>query len=193
MKDVYGSDSVKDPERTAYIGVAEAVLGLVIVVLAIVATDLMILILGIVLIVRGVLDGLEAYRNRHLKGYNFRIAVSFFSGLLGVFLILFPQIGAAVISLFIAALIVLEGIRKLSSAFVYRGIKWRHEAVSGLLSLALGIIVFSQWPVVSFWLLGVLVGVEFVLNGWAKAIVGLAQRDRAATSGKFDHPARAGT
>ncbi len=193
LKDAYHSDSAKDPEETAYIGVAEIVLGLVVVVLAAVATDLMIFVIGVVLVVRGALDGFEAYRNRYFRGYYLRIAVALFCVFVGSFLILFPLVGVAMISLFIAALIVLEGVRKLSTAFVYRGIKWRHKAISGVLSLVLGIIVLSRWPFVTFWLLGLIVGIELVLNGWAKAVVGLATKDRAGKTGGYNHPAGAGT
>ena len=48
--------------------------------------------------------------------------------------------------------------------------------VSGLVNLALGILVWSGWPVTGLWVLGTFIGVNWIFRGLAHVMLALALR-----------------
>jgi uncharacterized membrane protein HdeD (DUF308 family) len=44
---------------------------------------------------------------------------------------------------------------------------WGWSVASGLLSTALGFMLAMQWPAASVWFIGLAVGIDLMLYGWA--------------------------
>ena len=58
--------------------------------------------------------------------------------------------------------------------------------VSGLVELALVVMIWMQWPYASFWVVGLFVGIDMVFSGWtwimlALRLKHLGDRHRHAT------------
>ncbi|MDG5816579.1 DUF308 domain-containing protein [Chitinispirillales bacterium ANBcel5] len=168
--------SMQYQSSSEIIGVGQIALGLIVIILAGVATWIMLLVLGAVLLIRGIMDGYSALGIKKEKSFVPKISIAVLSAVTGILLLTWPQAGVAIVSLFLGALFIIEGIYKVSVSVVEKGIKWKHVALGGVLSIGLGIFIFTQWPVVNFWLLGTLVGLELVINGWSITIVSMAVR-----------------
>jgi uncharacterized membrane protein HdeD (DUF308 family) len=78
-----------------------------------------------------------------------------------------PLSGAATITLMIATLLVVAGIYRSVSSIVMRFPNWGWSLVSGLVSLVLGVTLIAGWPAVSLWFIGLYVGVDLILHGFA--------------------------
>lgn len=48
--------------------------------------------------------------------------------------------------------------------------------VSGLISILLGILVMAKWPVSGFWVIGMFIAVEMIVNGWSYIMLGLTAK-----------------
>jgi uncharacterized membrane protein HdeD (DUF308 family) len=88
-------------------------------------------------------------------------------GLLGLAVLAFPGIGAEILTLFLVAAFLAEGIvsiligLRLSSETT----GWVWMMASGAASLVVGLVVLIGWPGTAMWLLGVLLGLNFLSTG----------------------------
>lgn len=106
--------------------------------------------------------------------------ISFFSGLLtlasGVVVLLFPALGALSLTAILVVFFLLDGLLK--SAIAWRawglpGSGW--IALHGAASLLLAVLVLEGWPASADWVLGLFLGIHFMLKGWAWLIIGLGR------------------
>jgi uncharacterized membrane protein HdeD (DUF308 family) len=89
----------------------------------------------------------------------------------GLVLIRNPGVTLLAISLAIGALMLVNGVFHLVAAVQQR--QGRAAMVfSGVLSLLLGLLVFTRWPSSALWLIGTLLGVQLLIEGMTLIIVG---------------------
>jgi uncharacterized membrane protein HdeD (DUF308 family) len=53
---------------------------------------------------------------------------------------------------------------------------WVWTLVSGIVSLLLGMLIWSQWPLSGVWAVGLLVGINILFSGWSLIALGAAAR-----------------
>ena len=84
-------------------------------------------------------------------------------------LILFhPAVVISTLGMILAVYFLMDGFVNIVLSVEFRPAKgWRFMLLNGLLSLLLGIIVLSSWPLSSFWVVGLLIGISFLLDGIA--------------------------
>jgi uncharacterized membrane protein HdeD (DUF308 family) len=89
----------------------------------------------------------------------------------GLVLVRNPEATLLALSLAIGAVMLLNGVFRLVSAV--RNDEARVAmACSGLFSLLLGLLVFTQWPTSALWLVGALLGIQLLVDGATLIIVG---------------------
>ena len=47
----------------------------------------------------------------------------------------------------------------------------------GIISIILGLMILNQWPLSGFWVIGLFVAVELMVNGWSSIMMALAARE----------------
>jgi len=99
-----------------------------------------------------------------------------------------PLTASTALTLVLAGLFGAMGALRIYSALRYRRHHWGWVAPmsAGLIDIALAILIVVQWPVSGLWVIGVLVAVEMIMNGWLLTLIALAdarrpRRDPAAT------------
>lgn len=101
----------------------------------------------------------------------------------GTYLIFRPLLGVASLTLLLAALFVIEGILNIIMYFKMRalhGSVW--VLIDGIITLFLGGIIYSQWPLSSAWAIGLVVGISMMVSGMARIAMSWAIRRSAATT-----------
>jgi uncharacterized membrane protein HdeD (DUF308 family) len=101
------------------------------------------------------------------------LAYLFFGG----YLILHPVLGVASLTLVLASLFLIEGVLNIILFFKMRpagGTSW--VLVDGIVTLLLGLMIYMQWPLSSFWAIGILVGVSMIISGVTRVMLSLAVR-----------------
>ena len=87
--------------------------------------------------------------------------------LAGLYVVAQPGIALAVLTLFLAAYFAATGFTEIVAAFQARPAEgWGLLAFSGVLSVMLGVMIWSQLPLSGAWAVGVLVGMRLLSSGW---------------------------
>jgi uncharacterized membrane protein HdeD (DUF308 family) len=53
---------------------------------------------------------------------------------------------------------------------------WGWMLFNGLVTLLLGGLIWSQWPISGVWAIGTLLGIHLIFDGWSEIAVALAAR-----------------
>ena len=99
----------------------------------------------------------------------------------GIYLIAHPALGVASLTLVLALLFLVEGIFDIALFFQMRAIggsSW--ILVDGIITLALGLMIYLRWPSSSNWAIGTLVGVSLIVSGVTRLMLSVAVRKAAA-------------
>ena len=102
----------------------------------------------------------------------------------GVYFLTHPLLALGTLTLFLAGIILAEAALEFVAYFRSRaegGSGWL--LVNGLVTLLLGGLIWLHWPSSSVWAIGTLVGVNLLMTGISRLMLGLAARrlsDRAA-------------
>lgn len=81
------------------------------------------------------------------------------------------------LTLAVSFLLIASGLTKFISAVTERSLGWGWFAGSGLISLLLGGLILSTFPVSAFWTIGTLVGVDLVAAGIATMGLGISIKE----------------
>jgi uncharacterized membrane protein HdeD (DUF308 family) len=104
----------------------------------------------------------------------------------GVYLIAHPSLGVVSLTLVLASLFSVEGIFDIALFFQMRAIGGSGWILAdGIISLALGLMIYLQWPSSSNWAIGTLVGVSLIISGVTRLMLSLAVRKAAADLASF--------
>lgn len=132
-------------------------------------------ILSLVALIGGVLMAIHAFQARAWKTF---LIQSLFAALyvgLGIFIWISPIAALQGLTIWLAAMFLVTGAMRLIAAFQnwsLGGGMW--PALSGVLSLLLGILILNNWPQASLWVPGMLLAIELILQGWAMIFLGQA-------------------
>jgi uncharacterized membrane protein HdeD (DUF308 family) len=106
------------------------------------------------------------------------IAVALMSVAVGVLLLVNPIAGLRFLTLVLAAYLILSGgFEMLHSIELSDAKGWFFILLSGLLSVALGVMIWLQWPVSGRLAVGLMVGFSFFISGLSLIMLGMAGRE----------------
>jgi uncharacterized membrane protein HdeD (DUF308 family) len=95
----------------------------------------------------------------------------------GATVIAHPLFGLKFLTLLLIIFFVMDGIARSVLALQMRPTPgWGWQMFTGIVTLLLAAMIWRQWPVSGAWAIGVLVGVQILLVGWAHVALGLAAR-----------------
>jgi uncharacterized membrane protein HdeD (DUF308 family) len=87
-----------------------------------------------------------------------------------------PVRAALVMTMFIAALFIVVGAFRAVAAMMVRYPHWGWALFNGIVTFLLGMIIYRQFPNSALWVIGLLVGIEMLFNGWTWIMLSLAIR-----------------
>jgi len=146
-------------------GIALVVLGLIAVASSVTVTFASMLFLSGVLLAGGIIRLVSACRAHEWTGS----LVLVLSGLLyivaGVMTFRHPIEAALALTLLFAALFLGVGLFRATTAIWYRFPNWGWVAVSGAVSVALGLMLWNAWPASGLWFIGLCIGIDLIVEG----------------------------
>jgi len=98
----------------------------------------------------------------------------------GFYFLMHPLLGLGTLTLFLAGIIVAEAVLEFIAYFQTRGASgsgWL--LVNGLITLLLGGLIWMHWPSSSVWAIGTLLGVNLLMTGISRLMLGMAVRKLA--------------
>lgn len=155
-------------------GILFALLGLLAIALPVASTMATELFIGWLLIIGGAIQGYRAFKAIHHTGSYVSILSALLNIILGVLFIAFPGLGMTTLTLLLIFFFLLQGITKIVLGLQLRKLpNWFWLVLSGILSLAMALIIWSGWPGSAFWVVGLLVGINMLFFGIALLSLGI--------------------
>lgn len=162
------------------LGVLLVALGIAAIIFPVAATLAIEVVIGWILVISGLAGIVQAYRAARWKGFLFTLLGALLSLAIGTLLLLYPLTGAISLTLVIAAFFFAGGVFRVLLALQVRPLDhWGWTLASGILALAIAVLILVQWPEAAAWVIGLLVGVDLLFGGWTSILLALAARRSA--------------
>ncbi|MGJ8609512.1 MAG: HdeD family acid-resistance protein [Octadecabacter sp.] len=158
------------------VGLGFAILGGLALLAPAIATTTTVVFLAVTLLFWGALGAMFVLQN---DAFPNRIPVIVGFGLLaltGTVFLFFPTLGSEVLTIFLVAGLLMEGVFSILYAIKMSSHQsaWIWMALSGVAALAVGILVIIGWPATASWMIGLGLGVNFLTTGIAILAIGRA-------------------
>jgi uncharacterized membrane protein HdeD (DUF308 family) len=159
------------------LGILWIILGSLAIIMPFAATLAFELVLGGLLAFGGIAQVIQAFGCRGWRGFAMHLLGGILALVIGVFFLFFPIQGVLTVTLLLGAYFLAAGAFKIVTAIQHRTVRnWGWVMFSGLLSIAIGLVIWFAWPGSAIWVLGILVGVEFIFTGWSMVMLALSAR-----------------
>jgi uncharacterized membrane protein HdeD (DUF308 family) len=121
--------------------------------------------LGAIILIGGAIQFVAAFQARGAGHVILYLLLGALELVVGFVLIKDPTAGALAVTLVLAVYLMFAGIMRIIYSLWAQFPFYGWAVFSGLVTLALGVLLLLQWPVSAFWFLGFAVGVNFILTG----------------------------
>ena len=160
-----------------FIGILSLLTGIAAIIVPQIAALAVEMLLGGLFIFVSFLQGIHAYHMHRRRGFGLSILTALLSLIVGVLLLVFPLSGVMTLTLVIGVFFFLGGFLKSILAFQLRPLQgWGWMLFSGIISLGLGVLIFSMLTQSAAWVIGILVGIDLIFGGWWLIMSALAAR-----------------
>src|SRR5689334_10153716 len=159
------------------LGVVYLITGFVALGSVVLATVASVLVVGVMMIIAGVAEVINAFQ---LKSWS-RFLLWALLGLLyivaGFMAFENPVFAAVVLTLVLGVSLFASGAMRIFLAFsMKRETPWIWVAISGAITLLLGLLILARWPVNSVYILGLFLGIDLIFAGASWLGIGLGLR-----------------
>ena len=168
------------------LGIVLIVLGMIAIGSTFMMTIASVLFFGWLLIIGGVMEAIHAFWHKRWAGFFLDLLTGILYVIVGWMMVTNPKASALLLTLVIAMFLVFEGVLRIVTALTARYPHWGWVLFNGVISLALGVMIWRQWPYSGLWVIGLFVGIEMLLNGWSLVMLSSAGRhlpDEAPAAG----------
>lgn len=149
-----------------WLGIVLLVLGIAAILWPAFSTLVATLFVGWMLLVSGILALLGSFTIHGTGPFFGALLLALLSIAAGVFLLFNPLAGAVALTLIVAAIFMLQGAFEMLFAFEVRPLSgWVPMLLSAIITIAMALLIAAEWPGISLFLLGILLGVNFISTG----------------------------
>ena len=162
-------------------GILLVVLGLLAILVPQVASLAVTLLLGWLFAISGIFGLIASFWARQAPGFWWSLLSAVLSIVVGGLLLARPVVGVISLTYLLIAFFFVEGVVSIMYAIEHRRELtggWVWMLVSGIITLALGVMILAGLPSTAAWALGLLVGIDMVFGGSSLIAVALAARSQ---------------
>ncbi|WP_413875928.1 HdeD family acid-resistance protein [Albidovulum sp.] len=144
--------------------------GILAIVYPLISSISVVILLGWLLIISGIVQGISLLGARQVPYFWLQLISVILGVLIGFLFLRDPTQGLVTITLLLVVFFMIEGISKIVFALTIRPFpNWGWVLASGLIGIALSLILLVSLPVTATWLIGLMLGVELISIGGALA------------------------
>ncbi|AJA64170.1 MULTISPECIES: HdeD family acid-resistance protein [Bradyrhizobium] len=163
------------------LGVGELILGGVASANLMAATLASVLVIGATMAVAGIFQIVHAFSVRGLRGFLLWLLAGIVYAAAGAIILYDPILASFTLSLAVCAFLVVAGVIRIWAGFHIRpAAGWRWIVAAGVLTFCVGVMLVAAWPAIGLWLLGVMLVVDLIFQGWGFIAFGIALKTRAS-------------
>ena len=164
-----GSDMAPLRAKSGWIvalGAVYVIAGLIALASVAMATVASVLVVGVMMIVAGVAEVINAFQIKSWGKFLLWVLLGVLYIVAGFVTFENPLLAAVLLTLILGASLVASGIMRIFLAFsMKRETPWIWVALSGAITLLLGLLILARWPVSSLYILGLFLGIDLVMAG----------------------------
>jgi len=135
------------------------------------------IVLGWIFLVSGALLVVHAFSAQKWSGFFWGLLLGLLYLVAGGWLAFFPFTGIITLTLLLAALFLAEGVLEVIMAFRVRPHEgWGWLLLSGLVAVAVGLLIAAELPSSAVWAIGLLTGINLLSSGVSFIVLALAGR-----------------
>ncbi len=134
------------------------------------------IVLGALLMVGGVATIVSAFWIGRWSGFLVQLLVGIVYLACGFVITEKPVVSAMAMTIFIAVSFIVLGVFRSVGALVLHFPQWGWALLNGAITLLAGILIYRQLPLDALWVIGLLVGLEMLFNGWTWIMLALVLR-----------------
>ena len=135
------------------------------------------IVLGWIFLVSGALLIIHAFSIKQWSGFLWGLLLGVLYVVAGGWLAFFPFTGIITLTLLLAALFLAEGVLEVIMAVRVRPHEgWGWLLVSGLVAIAVGVMIAAELPSSAVWAIGLLTGINLLSSGVSFIVLALAGR-----------------
>ena len=162
------------------LGILMVILGVIGLGMTFFLTIASVLVFGVMLLIGSGFQLVDAFKSKGWKSVTLHVLMALAYLIGGAVMIYDPISSSIMLTMVIAVMLVMAGAMRIVMAFQMRGHKgWGWVVFSGVLSIALGVMIFMQWPVSGLWVIGMFVAIEMISQGVASITIALAAKAAA--------------
>jgi uncharacterized membrane protein HdeD (DUF308 family) len=162
------------------LGVAQLVLGIIAWFDVIAFTIAGVIFIGALLLVAGIFQIIHAFMDREWRSFLFHVLAGVLYVIGGLLIMDEPIEGALVITILVSVALIVGGIFRIVIAVQHRAMSgWVLMLIGGLVSVAVGIMLWAMLPWSGLWVVGTLIAVELIVQGVCWLQFGLGLRKSA--------------
>ena len=166
-----------------FLGIVLVVAGIFALVDPFIVTIASVAFIGAMLAVGGVFQIIHAAMAKHWGSFFLNLLMGLLYTIGGFLIMLEPVQGSLIITLMVIVALVIGGIMRIVVALQHREMKgfW-FILLGGVISLVLAYLLYATFPWSALWMLGTLIGVELLIQGftWLQFGLGLRRLGRGA-------------
>jgi uncharacterized membrane protein HdeD (DUF308 family) len=135
------------------------------------------LLVGWLLVIGAVAHFIAAFKGGGAKHVILQLVVGLVYLIGGLYFLTHTIMGVSTLTLLVSGVILVEGVLEIVAYFRLKsmhGASWM--LINGIVTLLLGGLIWFHWPSSSVWAIGTLVGVNLLMTGISRLMVGLAAR-----------------
>lgn len=149
------------------LGCVFLVLGVLAIAFPWIATLSLELTIGTLFVIAGIAQTIHSFYISRWKGFAMNLMLATLALVAGGLMLFYPMAGVVTLTSLVMVYFLLTGVVKTGFALQVRpALGWGWILTSGLLSLALGVLILIQLVAFVPWILGLLLGVDFLFTGF---------------------------
>jgi len=161
------------------LGVVYLIAGFVALGSVVMATVASVLVVGAMMIVAGAVEIIGAFQMKSWGKFLVWVLLGVLYVIAGFLTFDNPVFAAVLLTLFLGASLIASGAVRLFLAFsMKRESPWVWVALSGAITLLLGLLIVARWPVNSVYILGLFLGIDLIMAGAGWVSLGFALKRR---------------
>ena len=131
---------------------------------------------GIMLLIGGAGEIAHSLMRRKWGGFFIDLLTGLLYVMVGFMILTNPEKGAVGLTFIMTLFLFVAGIFRISIALSTKVHNWIWILLSGIINIVLGGIIWSNLPNAGLFLIGLFIGIEFLMTGWTLVMFGLAAK-----------------
>jgi uncharacterized membrane protein HdeD (DUF308 family) len=132
---------------------------------------------GVLLLMGGIAQLVGAFWTRDWSGFFLTLLMGVVYAVLGVLFLRAPGDALLAMTLLLACGLMVGGLFRIIGSLMFQFPHWGWTLAGGVINLLLGTYIYSQWPLDSFIVIGLFVGIDLIFTGWTWVMLAFAVKN----------------